>query len=127
MALNPTSIAAPSSPIRAAFVGATHTSPLYSGGSIWVLKHDLAVGDIYTELVGVRSNHLPRWESARITSVDNLTGVMQITYGLEESKMVKLRDLPVTGGAKIESLTTCKQLVAYRGGRWVWVGKEVKV
>jgi hypothetical protein len=122
MVLNPTNNAAPSTPIRAAVTGAQRTAP-FTGG-IWVRKHDLAVGDTYTELVSVKPNGLPRWELSRIVSIDKENGTMQISFGVNETKTAKPRDLSVTGGAKLEAANRDPPLVVVQGGRSVWVGGE---
>lgn len=97
----------------------------YTGG-ITVRKADLAAGDVYTECVGSRSNALPRWESSRIVSIDKEQGTMQITFGVNETKTVKPRDLSVIAGPKIEVAKRDHTLVAEQGGRSVWVGEVVR-
>jgi hypothetical protein len=122
--LNHTNPAAPSTPTRAAVTGARYALPLYSGGSIWVLKHDLAAGDVFTERVGWHPNGNPRWESSRIMSIDKVQGTMQITFGANETKTLRQRDLVVTQGPKIGAAKANPDLVAVRAGRSVWVGGE---
>lgn len=100
--------------------------PPYTGGSLYVFKRDLAVGDVFTERVGWRAGETPRWVSAHIISVDKVKGTMQIQLETE-TKTLPLRDLIVIAGPKLVAAKATPALAVHRGGRCVWAEEAVRV